>query len=93
MAKTFKCPNCGGPLEYLGNGELTVRCPFCANTVIVPEELRPENKPAEEAPPRELPPQPPDRPATLLGQLIHMRRVARGERRAVRRQWWNNCRG
>lgn len=39
MPQPFKCPSCGGPLDYDG-GNITVRCPFCTNSVIVPEELR-----------------------------------------------------
>ncbi len=39
MPQPFKCPSCGGPLDYDG-GSITVRCPFCTNSVIVPEELR-----------------------------------------------------
>lgn len=39
MLVPFKCPSCGGPLEYDG-GDITVRCEFCSNSVIVPEELR-----------------------------------------------------
>jgi LSD1 subclass zinc finger protein len=39
MSKPFKCTSCGGPLEYDGNAS-TVRCPFCGNSIIVPEELR-----------------------------------------------------
>jgi DNA-directed RNA polymerase subunit RPC12/RpoP len=39
MTQSFKCPSCGGPLEYDG-GEATVRCDFCSNQVVVPEELR-----------------------------------------------------
>lgn len=39
MTQSFKCPSCGGPLEY-GGGEATVRCDFCSNQVVVPEELR-----------------------------------------------------
>ena len=41
MPQPFKCPSCGGPLEYDG-GDITVRCHYCANSVIVPEELRGE---------------------------------------------------
>jgi len=40
MIETFDCPSCGGPLEYRGGNDKTVRCPFCLNTVIVPKELR-----------------------------------------------------
>ncbi|MBC7912081.1 MAG: hypothetical protein H7Y30_16355 [Pyrinomonadaceae bacterium] len=40
MPQPFKCPSCGGPLEYDG-GKLTVRCQFCNSSIIVPEELRP----------------------------------------------------
>jgi DNA-directed RNA polymerase subunit RPC12/RpoP len=39
MSKPFKCTSCGGPLEYDGHTP-TVRCPFCGNSIIVPEELR-----------------------------------------------------
>lgn len=41
MSIPFKCTSCGGPLEYEAGGALTVRCPFCGNSIIVPEELRP----------------------------------------------------
>src|SRR5690242_18599732 len=40
MIQTFACPSCGGPLEYTGGHDKTIRCPFCANSVIVPKELR-----------------------------------------------------
>jgi ribosomal protein L7/L12/streptogramin lyase/DNA-directed RNA polymerase subunit RPC12/RpoP len=53
MAKTFECPACGAPLDYEG-ADATMRCPYCHNSVIVPEELlsdhQPENVP--EASPR-----------------------------------------
>lgn len=38
MTQPFKCPSCGGPLEY-DSFNTTVRCSFCSNQVIVPEEL------------------------------------------------------
>ena len=42
MAGTFNCPTCGAPLDYPGSIE-TMRCPYCNNSVIVPEELRNHN--------------------------------------------------
>ncbi len=45
MPIPFKCPSCGGPLQYDG-GDITVRCEFCTNHVIVPEELRAMQSPA-----------------------------------------------
>ena len=98
MTKTFKCPNCGATLEYTEGGELTVRCSFCANTVIVPEELRPPKNPMEDQPPAGAPqPKQPSETstglATLLGQLMSNRRAAREERRSIRRQWRINRRG
>lgn len=48
MPQSFNCPNCGGPLDYPGGGALTIRCPFCNTSVIVPEELR-EGAPAVRA--------------------------------------------
>lgn len=40
MPQTFNCPNCGAPLDYDGSGYPTMRCPFCNNPVVVPQELR-----------------------------------------------------
>ncbi|MDE3091570.1 MAG: hypothetical protein KGJ80_19545, partial [Chloroflexota bacterium] len=40
MPQDFNCPNCGAPLDYGGGSAPTIRCPFCNNSVIVPEELR-----------------------------------------------------
>ena len=39
MNPTFNCPNCGGSQEYSGNGEQTMLCAYCGNTIPVPEEL------------------------------------------------------
>jgi ribosomal protein L7/L12/outer membrane protein assembly factor BamB len=39
----FQCPTCGGPLDYHGN-DSTIRCPYCNNSVIVPEALRSYSK-------------------------------------------------
>jgi streptogramin lyase/DNA-directed RNA polymerase subunit RPC12/RpoP len=37
MTQTLQCPSCGGPLEYDEASEReTIRCPFCANTVMLP---------------------------------------------------------
>jgi LSD1 subclass zinc finger protein len=40
MAETFNCPTCGGPLEYTQGNDNTIRCQYCQNIVIVPQELR-----------------------------------------------------
>jgi ribosomal protein L7/L12 len=40
MAETFNCPACGGPLMFDREAGITIRCPYCHNTVIVPDELR-----------------------------------------------------
>ncbi len=40
MSQSFNCPNCGAPLDYTEGSAPTIRCPFCNNSVIVPEELR-----------------------------------------------------
>src|SRR5215211_171729 len=46
MIRTFGCPSCGGPLEYKGGSGVTIRCSFCNNHIIVPDELRaPESVP------------------------------------------------
>lgn len=48
MPQDFNCPNCGAPLDYTGGNDVTLRCPFCNTSVIVPPELR--TKPAASAP-------------------------------------------
>ncbi len=37
--RAFKCPTCGAPLEP-ETGSLTMKCPYCSSTVIIPESLR-----------------------------------------------------
>ncbi len=37
--RAFKCPSCGAPLEP-ETGTLTMKCPYCSGTVIIPESLR-----------------------------------------------------
>jgi len=39
MSKTLDCPNCGAPLENIQWGSLTIKCPFCHSTVLLPTEL------------------------------------------------------
>src|SRR5262245_55920557 len=50
MPQDFNCPNCGAPLDYTGGDDVTLRCPFCNTSVIVPDELRTRAQPAESAP-------------------------------------------
>ncbi len=38
--RTFNCPTCGAPLDYDGGPETTIHCPFCNNSVVVPEDVR-----------------------------------------------------
>lgn len=40
MSQTFHCPNCGAPLDPPAGSILSMRCPFCSSSVIVPIELR-----------------------------------------------------
>src|SRR5207302_204143 len=41
MMETLQCPTCGAPLDYdpRSNAE-TVRCPFCANTTVLPRSAQ-----------------------------------------------------
>lgn len=42
MTKTLQCPSCGAPLEYDEESEHgTIRCHFCASTVMLPERPQP----------------------------------------------------
>ena len=38
-AQLFHCPTCGAPLDIQSEAR-TIRCPYCQNSVIVPEALR-----------------------------------------------------
>lgn len=40
MPTSFKCPMCAAPLDFPGGSVVTMRCPYCENSVIIPEELR-----------------------------------------------------
>jgi DNA-directed RNA polymerase subunit RPC12/RpoP len=64
MTQPFKCPSCGAPLSFESAGA-SVRCNFCGNTVIVPEELR---TPDLQAPPT---PQAPSL-GNILGQAARL---------------------
>ena len=45
MIKTLQCPSCGAPLEYDEDNEReTMRCHFCANTVMLPARQRPQQQ-------------------------------------------------
>ncbi len=56
MADTFVCPNCGAPQTADGT-QLTVICPFCDTSVIVPPEIRPARRVVATFVPRDLPAQ------------------------------------
>lgn len=38
-AKVFNCPTCGASLEPV-IGMVTMKCAYCANTIVIPEEMR-----------------------------------------------------
>jgi DNA-directed RNA polymerase subunit RPC12/RpoP len=41
LTAAFDCPKCGAPLSFEPHpGDETVECPYCHETVIIPEELR-----------------------------------------------------
>src|SRR5574337_247678 len=72
MAQSFNCPNCSAPLDYEGD-DLTVRCPYCNSSVIVPEALR--------STPPEAPSRAPSLPVvgmdSLLAQALQLKEVVR----------------
>jgi putative spermidine/putrescine transport system ATP-binding protein len=47
--QTLQCPSCGATLDLVNPGATTIKCSFCNATVIVPESLRAQAKPAGEA--------------------------------------------
>ena len=40
MAETFSCPMCGAPLTYMEGDGTIITCPYCHNSVIVPQDVR-----------------------------------------------------
>ena len=38
-SRTFKCPSCGAPVQ-IEAGQKTTTCPYCNETVVIPEALR-----------------------------------------------------
>lgn len=40
MPSSFNCPMCSAPLNPAGVSAATMNCPYCSNTVLLPEELR-----------------------------------------------------
>src|ERR1700750_3201451 len=46
MIETLQCPTCGAPLDYdPQTASETVRCPFCANTAVIPRSVRADAAP------------------------------------------------
>jgi DNA-binding beta-propeller fold protein YncE len=46
MIESLQCPTCGAPLDYdPRTAAETVRCPFCANTAVLPQSARPAAAP------------------------------------------------
>ncbi|MCA9947872.1 MAG: hypothetical protein KC449_30530, partial [Anaerolineales bacterium] len=45
MLESFDCPNCQASLDYdAQTTAVTVRCPYCSSTVIVPDSLRNQSR-------------------------------------------------
>jgi DNA-binding beta-propeller fold protein YncE len=41
MIHTLKCPSCAAPLDYEDDSDsASIRCPFCNNLAVVPEQMR-----------------------------------------------------
>jgi LSD1 subclass zinc finger protein len=41
MIHTLKCPSCAAPLDYEDDsGSASIRCPFCDNLAVIPENMR-----------------------------------------------------
>ncbi|WP_420644752.1 hypothetical protein [Candidatus Leptofilum sp.] len=50
MLESFECPNCQASLDYDAKSQpLTVRCPYCSSTVIVPDNLRNQRQPNQQS--------------------------------------------
>ena len=52
---TLDCPRCGAPLDLPPRISATLECPYCKNTIVVPESLRTSPPPQAGAAPSALP--------------------------------------
>jgi hypothetical protein len=46
--KLLKCPACGGPVDP-PSGQSSMKCPYCANAIMIPESLQTKEKSSESA--------------------------------------------
>ena len=44
--EAFQCPACGANIKYEGGPDVTILCPFCSTSIVVPEALRTHPAPA-----------------------------------------------
>lgn len=63
MSEIFDCPSCRAILDYTPSDTATIKCDYCGQTIVVPEQLRkkPERVPAGTFP-LPSPPSPPPSP-------------------------------
>ena len=46
MIHTLKCPSCAAPVEFEDEHDrATMRCPFCGNTIFIPDSMRRKERP------------------------------------------------
>jgi len=80
MSQTFHCPNCGAPLDPPAGSNLSIRCPFCSSSVIIPIELRRQSPESETLSREEAMRKLPDSGRNLM-EIIQM--VKSGQRQAA----------
>lgn len=80
MSQTFHCPNCGAPLDPPAGSNLSIRCPFCSSSVIIPIELRRQSPEVETLSREEAMWKLPDSGRNLM-EIIQM--VKSGQRQAA----------
>src|SRR5580704_5756123 len=74
MERILECPSCGAPLKHMEVTTPTIMCPFCGNSVVLSNDLRPAPPPPRVHPPHvDLPdvnPQPLPAQRTPVAGLI-----------------------
>lgn len=74
MERILECPSCGAPLKHMEGTTPTIMCPFCGNSVVLSNDLRPAPPPPRVHPPHvDLPdvnPQPLPAQRTPVAGLI-----------------------
>ena len=83
MSMTFHCPNCGAPLDPPKSTEAAMRCPFCASSVIIPDELKQSTQKVNTLTREQVLTQLPDSSRTMM-EIIRLSKAGQKEQAIIK---------